>query len=131
MEEGFGGTETAPHMTEDQEDIISAYTDDDALEDGFVVDVTLFCSVTFHGLPVNRMTNHLFMDLKPFVESCAPEYEGDFGKALASILKAKCSFAQGDPGNNGQVGDIYKLPPNLWLVRNEVGGWTAMFPEDY
>jgi len=23
------------------------------------------------------------------------------------------------------------IPPKLWLVRNEVGGWTAMYPEDY
>jgi hypothetical protein len=73
------------------------------------------------------MTNHLFEDLKPFVESCLPDCESDFGKSLGSILKAKPSFAQADPGNRG----IYTLPPNLWLVRNEVGGWTAMFPEDY
>ena len=39
--------------------------------------------------------------------------------------------AAGDPGNTGEIGDIYRIPPKLWLVRNEVGGWTAMYPEDY
>jgi len=33
--------------------------------------------------------------------------------------------------NTGEVSDIVRIPPNLWLVRNEVGGWTAMYPEDY
>jgi hypothetical protein len=41
----------------------------------------------------------------------------------------ECSFASGDPGNTGEIGDIYRIPPKLWLVRNEVGGWTAMYPE--
>jgi len=58
-------------------------------------------------------------------------FDGDFDRALASILRTKCSFAAGDPGNTGEIGDIYRIPPKLWLVRNEVGGWTAMFPEDY
>lgn len=48
-----------------------------------------------------------------------------------SILKTRCAFAQGDPGNTGEIGDIYSLPPKLWLVRNEVGGRTVMYPEDY
>jgi hypothetical protein len=46
-------------------------------------------------------------------------------------LRTKCAFAQGDPDNTGEIGDIYRIPPNLWLVRNEVGGWTAMYPVDY
>jgi hypothetical protein len=85
----------------------------------------------FRKLPINRMTEHLFEDLRPFVEAEAPLFDGDFDQALASILRAKCSFASGDPGNTGEIGDIYLTPPKLWLVRNEVGGWTAMFPEDY
>ena len=85
----------------------------------------------FRGLPINRMTSHLFDDLRPFVETEAAPFNGDFDRALASILRAKCSLASGDPGNTGEIGDIYRIPPKLWLVRNEVGGWTAMYPEDY
>jgi hypothetical protein len=77
------------------------------------------------------MTRHLFDELTPFAEGQASLSNGNFSRALASILTAKCTFAQGDPGNSGQIGDIYRIPPKLWLVRNEVGGWTAMYPEDY
>jgi hypothetical protein len=85
----------------------------------------------FRGLPVNRITSHLFDELKPFVEVEAALFDGDFDRALASILKTKCTFASGDPGNTVEIGDIYRIPPKLWLVRNEVGGWTDMYPEDY
>jgi hypothetical protein len=85
----------------------------------------------FRGLPITRMTEHLLEDLRLFVEAEAPLFDGDFDQALASILRAKCSFASGDPGNTGEIGDIYRIPPKLWLVRNKVGGWTAMYPEDY
>jgi hypothetical protein len=110
---------------------ISVYTDAEALEDGILVDLGQFPRVAFLELPINRMTSHLFDDLKPFLE---PDAEGDveeFGLALASTLQTKCQFAESDPGNRGEVGDICRIPPNLWLVRNEVGGWTAMYPEDY
>ncbi|SRR6266704_1258776 len=106
---------------------ISVYTDAEAIEDGILVDLTQFCVVQFLGFVVNRMTSHLFDDLKPFAE--VPD--GNFKKALASILRTKCSLAQGSPDNTGEIGDIWRIPPDLWLVRNEVGGWTAMHPEDY
>ena len=77
------------------------------------------------------MTRHLFDDLEPFVEGEALAHDGSFGRSLASILATKCRFAKGSPDNTGEVGDIYRIPSNLWLVRNEVGGWTAMYPDDY
>jgi hypothetical protein len=110
-------------------EVISSYTDAEAVEDGFLVE--LRTGVAFQNFPVNRMTRHLFDELQPFVEAETPLFDGDFNRALASILRTKCSFATGDPGNTGEIGDIYRIPPNLWLVRNEVGGFTLMFPEDY
>jgi len=110
-------------------EVISTYTDEEALDDGVVVG--LRAGVSFRGFPVNRMTRHLFDDLTPFMEARAPLFDGDLHRALASIMRTKCALAQGDPGNTGEIGDIYTIPPNLWLVRNEVGGWTAMYPEDY
>ncbi len=112
-------------------DPISVYTDAAGIEDGFLVDVSRFTRVRFLGLPVNRMTRHLFDDLEPFVEGEAPAHDGSFGRSLASILATKCRFAKGSPDNTGEVGDIYRIPSNLWLVRNEVDGWTAMYPSDY
>ena len=125
---------TNDHQPESQShelfgEVISSYTDAEALEDGFLAE--LHTGVMFQGLPINRMTGRLFDDLRPFVEVEAALFDGDFDRALASILRTKCSFASGDPGNTGEIGDIHRIPPNLWLVRNEVGGWTAMFPEDY
>jgi len=110
-------------------EVISTYTDKEALDDGILVD--LGERVSFRGFPVNRMTRHLFDDLGPFAEAEAPLFQSNVNRALASILETKCTSAQGDPGNTGEVGDIYTIPPKLWLVRNEVGGWTVMYPEDY
>ncbi|MDT8067959.1 MAG: hypothetical protein ROO76_07295 [Terriglobia bacterium] len=110
---------------------ISVYRDTEAVDDGTLVDLSQFPLVSFRGLPINRMTDHLFADLKPFVEAEMPAFDGSFGRTIASILRTKCKFAQGDPGNTGEVGDIYRIPPNLRLVMNEGGGWTAMHPEDY
>jgi len=108
---------------------ISVYTDAEAVEDGVLVDIG--ARAHFLGFPVNRMTGNLFEDLKPFAEDDVALHADDFSEALASILRTKCQLAKGDPGNTGEIGDIYTLPPKLWLVRNEVGGWTAMYPEDY
>src|SRR5512135_1326303 len=111
---------------------ISVYTDADAIEDGFIVDLAQFIRVLFRGLPINRMTRHLFDDLEPFAKSEAETlYNGNIRRAFSSLLSAKIRFASGDPGNTGEIGDIFTIPPKLWLVRNEVGGWTAMYPEDY
>lgn len=112
-------------------DPISVYTDGQAIEDGFLVDVSRFTRIRFLGLPVNRMTRRLFDELEPYVEAHAGGDAQEFGRSLASILATKCRFAKGSPDNTGEVGDIYRIPSNLWLVRNEVGGWTAMYPDDY
>jgi hypothetical protein len=109
---------------------ISVYTDSQALEDGFLVDIACLC-VIFRGLPVNRMTRHLFDDLRPFAAADEVTFDAKVQQALRSILRTKCEFAQGSPDNTGEVGDIYRIPPELWLVRNEMGGWTAMYPADY
>jgi len=113
-------------------EVISTYTDEDALDDGILVDLSQFTAAGFAGLPVNRMTRHLFVDLEPFAQEQAEMlYHGKIGHAFGALLSQKLRFATGDSGNRGEIGDICSIPPNLWLVRNEVGGWTAMYPEDY
>ena len=101
-------------------EVIDSYTDAQGLEDGFLVE--LYMPAVFRGFPINRMTRHLFDDLEPFAEALAPQFHGAISPALSSILRTKCAFAQGDPGNTGEIGDIYTIPPKLWLVRNE---WAA------
>ncbi len=102
---------------------ISRYTDQDALEDGVIVDISPL-SLLFRGVLVNRMTRSLWEDLQPFVKAEAALYEGNEMRALAQIMATKIHMAF-------YKGDIWQLPPNIWLIENELGGWTAMYPEDY
>lgn len=108
---------------------ISVYTDEQAVDDGVLVDVHAM-QVQHQGAPINRMTRHLWEDFQPFL---TPYTENGMTvmAALAKIIKTKLAYAVGDPGNTGECGDIVKLPPKLWLVRNELDGWTIMYPEDY
>ena len=120
----------SPSLEEVFGDVIDAYTDADAIEDGTLVDLTQFLDVRFHGRRINRMTRHLFEQFRTMLD----DEEGDakkFGLRLKWIFRTKMTFAQESPGNAGLVGDVVTIPPNLWLVLNEVGGWTAMYPEDY
>jgi hypothetical protein len=116
----------------DDAEIISSYTDEQALADGYLIDITPL-KFKFKGVPITRMTNHLWNELAPFFN--IPDYENPNKEkldlsALASAIKTKLLYARGDKGNSGEVGDIWALPPNLWLVLASTG-WTLMFPEDY
>jgi hypothetical protein len=98
---------------------ISVYTDAQAVEDGFIVDLAKFTNVRFLGLPINRTTRHLYDDLEPFAKTEAETlYNGSIGRALASILSTKIRFAQGDPGDTGEVGGISIAFPRSY-------GWCA------
>jgi hypothetical protein len=85
-------------------EVIDSYADAEVLEDGVLVE--LYMPARFQEFPINRMTRHLFDDLEPFVEAEASLLNGDFSRALASILRTKCAFAQGDPENTGEIGDM-------------------------
>jgi hypothetical protein len=126
--------------------VVSVYDDMQALEDGVLVDISSL-QIRFKDVTVNRCTAHLFTEMVPFCheqgkadgflalvhdgfENCREVEHMDLGK-FATAIRTKIKFAQGSGDNTGEVGDIYKLPPNLWLFKNEVGGYTLMFPEDY
>ncbi len=95
---------------------ISQYTDQDALEDGTIVDISSL-NLLFQGVPVNRMTRSLWEDLQPFVKAEAALYKDNEMRALTQIMatKIRLAFYKGD----------------IWLIENEADGWTAMYPEDY
>jgi hypothetical protein len=103
---------------------ISIYTDADALEDGVLVDVSSL-KIRFRDRVINRLTSNAWEAFKPFlVNPLEPESEEVDLNELKSILKTKLQYAY-------YKGDVWHLPPGLWLIENEVGGWTLMFPEDY
>jgi hypothetical protein len=101
--------------------ILSVYTDSQAVRDGVLVDISSFRLFLNH-LPLNRITGNLYAELMKY------SYQNT-GK-LRSILRTKISYAS-MPNDGPQDGYFYLLPPNLWAVQNEIGGYTLMLPEDY
>ena len=102
---------------------IFEYTDKQAVDDGVLVDISGL-GLTLNGKSINRMTGTLHGELEPFVKAEAARFDGNENAALASILRTKLEMRTGDEG-------MYVVPPGLWVMPNEVGGYTFMKPEDY
>ena len=127
----------------DGADIVSVYADAQAVEDGVLVDIGSL-RMSFQGLPVNRMTRNLWAKMEPFFSTVkvpddlplavvpaamsVGEREMDL-RRLASAIHTKLRYAH-DP-EPGHAPTIFHLPPNLWMMENDAGGWTVMLPEDY
>lgn len=118
----------------DDAEIISVYTDDMAVEDGVLVDLEAFgVKAEYNSLVINRMTSHLFFALRNMYAGMHETVEDlVLAAEIEATLKTKLLFAHDSEGD----GVIITLPGGsdedpLWLVRNEVGGYTAMFASDY
>jgi len=99
------------------------YADSQAFEDGSRVDISTL-AIHFRGRPLNRMTGGLWNDFRPFVEAGSLAHHGNYNATLRSMLKTKLLRAY-------HKGGIWQVPPGLWLLENELNGWTIMRPEDY
>ena len=101
LDEGFG-------------EPISVYSDAEAVEDGFLISFT-----GPEGL--NRITravfNHFTREMGPGVTDIT---------ALTSAIEAMLQIT---PDDGWRVGT--SAGKTLWLIPNEVGGLTLMFPDDY
>lgn len=124
-------------LDELNEEVIYAYTDDMAIDDGVLVDISSL-GLAFESKPINRITGNLFWQErlryplndaqleKLFAESSDDEDEPinfdleAFGKAIAAQLPTA-----------GGSDRLRTLPGEVWLVENEVNGWTLMRPSDY
>jgi len=107
-------------------EVISTYDDSQGIEDGLIVDISEL-GLYFRGRPLNRMTRGLWGDFQPFItfESTFPGIQAPTPmEELNKIMRTKLRLASYEGG-------IWKLPPGLWLIENEVDGWTAMKPEEY
>jgi hypothetical protein len=118
-------------------EVIFAYTDADALRDGVLIDLTSL-GLAFEGKPINRITAALFWQERPKYPLNEPQLEKlfaecsdddeepvnfdleAFGKAIAAQLPTA-----------GGSDYLRTLPGPIWLVENEVSGWTLMTPSDY
>ncbi len=99
-------------------EIISVYTDEQAVADGVLVDISGL-GLMFQRHSLNRITSGLLAQLRECLAGVEPEET-----ELRAMLWTKLTRAY-------FKGDIWHIPPGLWLIDNEVGGWTAMRPEDY
>ena len=95
-------------------EVIYAYTDADGTADGVIIDITHY-NVSFRGMPVNRMTQTVMADYQEL---------GLDDEQIARSIKTKCDLARCDGG-------IWTVPPGLWLIENEVDGFTLMASSDY
>jgi len=118
---------------EDGVEVVFSYSDRQAVEDGVLVNISGL-KIPFQGLWVNRMTGGLWADVaEPLISEGPDELKVI---VLQGFLNAKVAKAQDSIHNTGEAGDIYTIPASndcgkLWLVRNEVGGFTILRPSEY
>ena len=100
--------------------VIFEYTDRQALEDGVLV------ALSGEG-GVNRVTRAVFDHFaRPMGESPVTGPVIDIGPVMEAIRAMLQIVPDGDGWRTG----TYQTK-KLWLVPNEVGGSTLMFPDDY
>ena len=102
-------------------EIISIYTDQQALDDGILIDISRF-RLSLNRMAVNRITDNLFRNLAK-----GSSYDA---QRFRNILIEKLSLAS-VPDDAPKDGYMFLVPFNLWAIRNKVGGYTLMYPEDY
>ena len=103
------------HPSEDLSgEVIYSYTDRQAVEDGFLV------ALAGPG-GVNRVTRTVF---DHFVEVMGPSVTNitPLIRAIEYMLAVEADGGWRTANYRGKA---------LWLIPNEVGGFTLMFPEDY
>jgi hypothetical protein len=105
--------------------IIDAYTDTEAIEDGYLIDVSNL-GITFNGKLINRVTVGVSSLL-------------GFAEMDSAIKKNRLRFIAGNSVKDREGEDawgIFAANPllgneKLWLVGNELGGYSVILPSEY
>lgn len=102
--------------------IISSYTDNDAVEDGWLKDISKH-NVQFNSKVINRVTSPAFV---------TANLNEDSAKETLSMIAVNAKF----DGNDEEAWGIFQMKKmfggeKLWLVPNEVNCYTLMLPDDY
>lgn len=108
-----------------EKDIISKYTVDQAVSDGFIhklgnsnhrVTDNLFCALQKENkTDISQTLNHILCELLPIAALGFKMYES------GGIMKTNFKFKVGN----------YNHSKTIWYIPNELGGLTVMKPEDY
>ncbi|MDQ4119843.1 MAG: hypothetical protein M3209_00065 [Acidobacteriota bacterium] len=106
-------------------EIISVYTDEDAREDGYLIDVSAL-SIEFNGKTINRLTCGA---------SAALQFETMNENERKIRLKSIAFYSWLD-GSGVDAWGIYENDcladgGKLWLIPNEVNGYSLMQPSEY
>ena len=104
---------------------ISVYTDSDGIEDGILIDISEL-KVLFNGRIINRVACEAAILLK------VKETEAEDLRETLQFIAVNCTF-------DGEGFDAWGIFQNqfsfggekLWLVSNEVDGYTLMLPSEY
>ena len=115
----LAGQTAVQSMEHEYDNVISAYTDADALADGVLVQI--------YAAPVNRVTRTVFDHFTSLLGSSpvtGPVTD------IGALLRAIRVMLEVKPDEDGWRCGTYE-GKELWLVPNEVKGLTLMFPEDY
>ena len=109
-------------MTNEADDLfgepISTYSDSKALQDGVLVEIP-------GDGGVNRATRAVFDE---FVKSIGDPRHGVLN--ITPLMDVIRTMLKIEPDGDGWRTVTYQ-EKELWLIPNEVGGLTLMFPEDY
>jgi hypothetical protein len=106
-------------MAQEPQNVISSYTDAEAVEDGFLV--------AWDDLQVNRVTRAVFDHFtRPMGSSPLTGVVTDITPLRGVVQTMLAVKADADGWRVGT-----HEGKELWLVPNEVSGLTVMFPEDY
>jgi hypothetical protein len=108
------------------DDVISTYSDEQAVEDGVLVDIKEL-GLNFNGTLIDRMTNTVYVHLL----NMANEIENKLAFIQQTITERLITAH--DPDGDGYLIVIPQKgrEEKLWLIRNERDNYTLMFPEDY
>ena len=126
--------------------LLSTYGDVDAVNDGVLLDISAY-DLQLAGKPVNRMTANFYAS---FTEASDEVLATKSGKdslkdASPAAVKAAHNVAfqwtmqqalkTATPTEHGREDTFYSMQftpgQTVWVVPNEVGGYTLMFPQDY
>ena len=112
-------------------EVISSYTDDDAIEDGILVDIEDLDGMPTlpNGNVVTRCTSNLYWSFKPS-PNFVPTGDGDLEtiqEKIVEIVSLIVTAAKYDR-------EWYVLEyegRTFWCIPNELSTYTLMYPEDY
>ena len=120
------------------DEVMSRYTDDQALEDGMLVDIST-CGLIAGDRRVDRITVNLWNELSTQL-AFHKETQQEKDDFVLVLIKRMCQgwksawveWTKTAPEDDDRIIQVKTaLKQVIWAVENERGNYTLMLPEDY